>query len=38
MFDSHNPCTILHTQTYSHLWITWFFALSFSPNSIIIRP
>src|SRR4029077_4588079 len=37
MFDSHNPCTILHTQTYSHLWITWFFARSFSLNILIIR-
>src|SRR5262245_467461 len=37
MFNSHIPCTILHTQTYSHLWITWFFPPSLSQNSVVIR-
>src|SRR6185295_4361777 len=27
--NSHNPCIILNTQTYSHLCISWFFVRSF---------
>ena len=33
----HIPCIILRTQTYSHLWITWFFAPILVCTYFVIR-